>query len=41
MVVSIDATRTRTVGTGDYVLDGRVDGFFLHGLRNPGATDCD
>jgi hypothetical protein len=41
LTVSVDSNRIRTVGSLNYVLGGHVDGFFLHGQRDPGVTDCD
>jgi hypothetical protein len=40
MTVTLDGGKPHTVGNVNYLVGGHVGGFYLHGERNPGVTDC-
>jgi hypothetical protein len=40
LTVSFIGGRPHSVGAVDYLVGGHVDGFYLHGRRNPRVTDC-
>lgn len=41
LTLSLGGGTFRTVGATPSVVGGHVDGFYLHGRRDPGVTDCD
>jgi len=41
LTVSLAGGKLHIVGTKHYLAGGHVDGFYLHGLRDPSVTDCD
>jgi hypothetical protein len=41
LALPLSGARLNVVGKKLYAVGGRVDGFYLHGRRDPGVTDCD